>query len=294
METAFQHRVRPILTPVFAGFFAIGAAVALAQSTGGASGAPAFAWPDGKRAAISLTFDDARESQVTSGVPLFAEYGIRVTFYLSPRNIGNNAAAWRRAAAAGHELANHSMTHPCTGNFAWSRDRALEDYTLDRMRVEMVDANRAIEEATGVRPTTFAYPCGQTFVGRGAQVASYVPLVSELFLAGRGWLGETANDPGFVDLAQVLGYPMDDVELNELRPAIDDAIARGQWLVLAGHDIGSAPGPQVTRLSMLRELLADLRRSQRSVWVDTVAKVAAHVKTYRDGFESRGQGRRQP
>ena len=65
-----------------------GTGLALAQSTGTSSGAGAFAWPDGKRAAISLTFDDARESQVTSGVPLFGEYGIRVTFYLSPGNIG--------------------------------------------------------------------------------------------------------------------------------------------------------------------------------------------------------------
>jgi peptidoglycan-N-acetylglucosamine deacetylase len=276
MTTPLRHRLRSIVAPMLAALFGTG--LALAQSTGRSSGARAFAWPDGKRAAISLTFDDARESQVTSGVPLFAEYGIRVTFYLSPRNIGDNAAAWRRAAEAGHELANHSMTHPCTGNFAWSRERALEDYTLDRMRAELVDANRAIEDATGVRPTTFAYPCGQTYVGRGARVASYVPLVSELFLAGRGWLGETANDPGFVDLAQVLGYPMDDMELDQLRPALEDAIARGQWLVLAGHDIGSTQGPQVTRVSMLRELLADLGRPGRGVWVDTVAKVAAFVK----------------
>ncbi|HXI40557.1 MAG TPA: hypothetical protein VNH83_11290, partial [Bryobacteraceae bacterium] len=33
--------------------------------------APAFHWPDGKRVAVSLSFDDARASQVDVGIPLF-------------------------------------------------------------------------------------------------------------------------------------------------------------------------------------------------------------------------------
>jgi peptidoglycan/xylan/chitin deacetylase (PgdA/CDA1 family) len=272
---------------IVAPLLVLSAVAVFAQAPDKAAAQHTFAWPDGRRAALSLTFDDARESQLTAGVPLFGEFGVHVTFYLSPANIGDRAALWRQAANAGHELGNHSMTHPCSGNFAWSRDRALEDYTLDRMRAEMTDANRAIEQAAGIKPTTFAYPCGQTFVGRGAKVSSYVPLVNELFLAGRGWKGESANDPGFVDLAQVLGYSMDDVELDALVPTIDDAIARGQWLVLAGHDIGTSPGLQVTRVSMLRALLADIRRPERGVWVDTVANVAAYVRTHRAKQETR-------
>lgn len=244
------------------------------------SPAPAttFAWPAGKRAAISLSFDDARPSQLDAGVPLFARHKARVTFYLTSQNIKDRAADWRRAAEAGHEMANHSVTHPCSGNFAWSRERALEDYTLDRMRAELVDANGAIEQATGVRPATFAYPCGQKFVGRGPQVKSYVPVVSELFVSGRGWLDEAPNDPAFVDLAQLMAYPMDDVEFEALRPAIDDAIARGQWLVLAGHDIGSSPGSQVTRTSMLDQLFEYVNAPERGVWLDTVGAVSVHVK----------------
>jgi peptidoglycan/xylan/chitin deacetylase (PgdA/CDA1 family) len=221
--------------------------------------APAFAWPAGARAADSLSFDDARPSQLDVGVPLFAERATHVTFYLTANNIGARAGDWKRAAAAGHELANHTATHPCSGNFRWSR-------------------SRLIEQATGVRPVTFAYPCGQKFVGRGAGVASYVPIVNELFLAGRGWLDEAANDPGYADRAQLFGYAMDDVEFSTLKPAVDDAIAGGQWLVLGGHDIGTEPGRQVTRVAMLRALIAYLREPSRRVWVDTVAQVAQHVK----------------
>jgi peptidoglycan-N-acetylglucosamine deacetylase len=247
-----------------------------------ASGARAtFAWPEGKRAAVSLSFDDARESQLDQGLPVFAETGTKVTFYLTANNLGTRAADWRKAAAAGHELGNHSMVHPCSGNFAWSRERALEDFSLDRMRQELNDASRAIEAVTGVRPVTFAYPCGQTFVGRGRGVVSYVPLVSELFVSGRLWLSEAPNDPTYVDLAQLFGYPMDDVDFSGLEPIVRDAIERGQWLVLAGHDIGHTPGKQVTRVEMLRALTRYLHTPGRSVWVDTVGSVASHVQRTR-------------
>jgi peptidoglycan-N-acetylglucosamine deacetylase len=247
-----------------------------------AAGSQSFPWPRGMRAAVSLSFDDARGSQLDVGIPLFAERATHVTFYLTANSVRARAAEWKKAAAAGHELGNHTTTHPCRGNFAWARNRALEDYTLDRIRGEMVEANRLISEATGVTPATFAYPCGQKFVGRGSNVASYVPVVHELFVAGRGWLDEAPNDPAFVDRAQTLGYSMDDVEFSGLKSAVDQAIAGGQWLVLAGHDIGATPGPQVTRVSMLGELIEYLREPSRGVWVDTVARVAEHIKRVRD------------
>lgn len=216
---------------------------------------------------------------------MFAETGTKVTLFLTSKNIGDHAAAWRRAAQAGHEIANHTVSHPCSGNFDWSRDNALEDLTLDRIRREMTDANAAIEQATGVRPATFAYPCGQTFVGRGAHVASYVPVVGELFLAGRGWQGESANDPEFVDLAQVIGCSMDNQDWRTLQPLVDTAIAKGQWLVLGGHDIGSTTGPQVTRIETIRALLQYATAADRGVWVDTFAHVADHIKrTRRSNF----------
>jgi peptidoglycan-N-acetylglucosamine deacetylase len=254
----------------------IGAGTLETRSSGAASAT--FAWPEGKRAAVSLSFDDARESQLDQGLPVLAETGTKVTFYLTANNLGARAADWRKAAAAGHELGNHSTVHPCSGNFAWSRARALEDFTLDRMRQELNDATRAIEAATGVRPVTFAYPCGQTFVGRGRGVASYVPLVSELFISGRLWLSEAPNDPTYVDLAQLFGYPMDDVDFSGLEPVVRDAIDRGQWLVVAGHDIGTTSGKQVTRVEMLRALTRYLQAPNRRVWVDTVGNVATYVK----------------
>ena len=84
-----------------------------------------------------------------------------------PGAIEKRQTAWRAAAQAGHEIGNHSLMHACTGNFAWSRQKALEDYTLARLDAELEQAGVEIKRITGVLPTTFAYPCGQTFVGRG-------------------------------------------------------------------------------------------------------------------------------
>jgi hypothetical protein len=67
-----------------------------------------------------------------------------------------------------------------------------------------------------------------------------------------------------------------------LKSAVDQAIAGGHWLVLAGHDIGVTPGPQVTRVSMLSALIEYLREPSRGVWVDTVAHVAEHIRRTRE------------
>lgn len=240
-----------------------------------------FEWPNAHRAALSLSFDDGRSSQVDAGLPALAQAGLKVTFYVVPSAIEKRQTAWRAAVQAGHEIGSHSLMHPCTGNFAWSRQKALEEYTLPRMDKELDEASRAIERIAGVKPTTFAYPCGQTFVGRGAGTTSYVPLVSRRFLAGRGWLGEAANDPSFVDLSQVIGVSMDNQELAELKPMLDEAIEQGKWLVLAGHDIGDQPGRQVTRVSFLRALGEYVKASERGVWVAPVGIVADWIKQQR-------------
>ncbi len=240
-------------------------------------GVSAFHWPEGKHAALSLSFDDARPSQVDAGLPLFDHYGVKVTFYVSPANLNQREKGWKQAVAGGHEIGNHSLSHPCTGNFAWSRQKALEDFSLEQMRGELTGANAAIMARLGVAPRTFAYPCGQKFVGRGRDLKSYVPLVADLFIAGRGWLDEAPNDPAFCDLAQVLAIPSDNVDFASIRPRIEQALERGLWLVLAGHDIGNTEKPQTTQLSMLEELLRYAQDPAHGLWIDTVQNVAAYI-----------------
>src|ERR1041384_2199449 len=182
-----------------------------------------FQWPGGKRAAISLTFDDARLSQIDRGIPIMDAHGVKGTFYVTVHAVEQRLDLWRRAVANKHEIGNHTLTHPCSGNFAFTRNNALEDYTLPRMEAELTQANDSIQQMLAVRPTTFAYPCGQKFVGRGVQTQSYVPLVAKHFMAGRGFRDEAANHPSCCDLAQLYGVDGDSASFEQLRPWIDAA-----------------------------------------------------------------------
>lgn len=70
--------------------------------------------------AVSLSFDDARASQMDEGLALFDKYGSKVTFYVNPPNMQNRLDAWKQAAAKSYEIGNYTNSHPCSGNFAWS------------------------------------------------------------------------------------------------------------------------------------------------------------------------------
>ena len=41
----------------------------------------AFAWPHGRACALSLTFDDARASQLAVGLPILRAHGVRASFF---------------------------------------------------------------------------------------------------------------------------------------------------------------------------------------------------------------------
>ncbi|MEN6428288.1 MAG: polysaccharide deacetylase family protein [Phycisphaerales bacterium] len=248
---------------------------------GGKTSATRFTWPEGRRVAVSLTFDDARPSQADVGIPIFDEYGVRATFYVSPSRVPERLDAWKAAVAAGHEIGNHSVRHPCTGNFTWSRQKALEDYTLTEMATELDQANAEIHRLLGVHAVTFAYPCGQKFVGRGPDTQSYVPVIAERFIAGRGWRDEGVNDPAFCDPAQLMGVEFDGLTFEQLKVLIDAAAKNGFWLVLCGHEIGEA-GYQTTRADTLRAFCEYARDPQNGLWVDTVANVTRYVLEHRN------------
>lgn len=235
-----------------------------------------FTWPDGKEAAVSLTFDDGRGSQVTKGLDLLNEFHTKATFYVMPSAIEKQLEGWKKVVKSGHEIGNHSLTHPCTGNYVWARSNALEEYTTQKMNADLVESNRLIQQLLGVTPRSFAYPCGQKFVGRGKDTKSYVPVVAALFQSGRGFMDESLNDPQFCDFAQLAGVESDGKDFEEILDRINEAKKNHQWLVLAGHEI-SSEGPQTTRMVMLRKLLAYANDPANGIWIAPVGTVANYV-----------------
>jgi peptidoglycan-N-acetylglucosamine deacetylase len=242
--------------------------------------ATAFEWPERKQIALSLTFDDARESQVQGGTALLDQLGVKATFYVLPEAVESQLEGWRKAKDNGHEIGNHSQKHPCSGNFEWARANALEGYSMKQMKRELLEANKNLENLLGVKVESFAYPCGQTFIRRGKETKSYVPIVADLFITGRGWLDEAPNDPTYCDFAQLTGIEMDGKNFEDILPILEKAKQSNHWVVLAGHEMGES-GAQTTRLSMLKKLIEYSKNPANGVWIAPVGTVAKYVSSKR-------------
>jgi peptidoglycan/xylan/chitin deacetylase (PgdA/CDA1 family) len=99
---------------------------------------------------IALTFDDGPSAKLTPKLlDLLAAHHIKATFFL----IGENAAQYpdivAREAKEGHEVANHSWSHP---NFGKMSD--------DGIRSQVRRTDDAIRIAIGTRPTLLRPPYG--------------------------------------------------------------------------------------------------------------------------------------
>ncbi|MEZ4734944.1 MAG: polysaccharide deacetylase family protein [Caldilineaceae bacterium] len=193
-------------------------------------------WPDHCQGAVSLTFDDGVASQLNIAIPLLDKYGLHATFYVNPRaNYQEQLLPWRVAAMTGHEIGNHTVSHPCSKNFAFIADagrRGLEEMSLDDIEQEIVEAGRRIREVIPEQTAvSYGYTCYQPFVGRGPTRQSYVPVVAKHCVAGRG-RGERPNDPRHCDLWYLWSTPCERMTGAELVGLAEQAAAQGRWAIL--------------------------------------------------------------
>lgn len=99
---------------------------------------------------IALTFDDGPSEKLTPKLlNLLAAHRIKATFFVIGQNVAEFPDIVRRAAREGHEIANHSWSHPNLGK--------MSD---DGVRRELQKTDDAIKSATGVRPTLMRPPYG--------------------------------------------------------------------------------------------------------------------------------------
>ncbi|MBZ2185707.1 MAG: polysaccharide deacetylase family protein [Bryobacter sp.] len=252
--------------------FMLGAPLAAAAQTSG------FPWPAGKRFAVSLSFDDARLSQIDVGQRLLADLKLKATFYVSIPAMLKRLAGWEQMIRDGHEIGNHSFTHPCTGNYRFTRP--LEDFSIEEIAADIDRATAEIESQLGVRPKSFAYPCGQKFIGRGRAARSYVPLIADRFQTGRGYYDEMPNVPSVCDMAALMGTHGDGLEFPAWKGILDKAAGEGRWVIFAGHEIGQL-GHQITSTETLRAFAAYAGDPANGVWLDTVSAIGSYVATHR-------------
>ena len=243
-----------------------------------------FPWPDGKKVAISLTFDDARLSQVDKGIAVLDKHGVKATFYLNPAPMLERKEGWQQAVKNGHEIGNHSNTHPCSGNFLWSRDNALETFTLKTLSSNLDSCSLILKRELGVQTVSFAFPCGQKFIGRGKKTKSYIPLIADKFETGRGWLDEGPNDPSYCDMAQLTGMELDGKSFEQVLELINYAKENQLWLILAGHEMNDE-GSQTSLLSTIDAICAYASDPANGIWIGTVHEIASYVNQKRKALK---------
>jgi peptidoglycan/xylan/chitin deacetylase (PgdA/CDA1 family) len=99
---------------------------------------------------IAMTFDDGPSAKLTPKLlDLLAARHIKVTFFVIGQNVAEHPEVVARAAKEGHEIGNHSWSHP---NFAKMSDAAV--------RNELQKTDDAIQKAIGTRPTLLRPPYG--------------------------------------------------------------------------------------------------------------------------------------
>jgi hypothetical protein len=239
-------------------------------------------WPNGAQGAVSLTFDDGLPSQLALAIPLLDKYDLLGTFYVNPREgYQEQLLPWRRAAQTGHEVGNHTVSHPCSKNFAFIADSnrlALEEMSLADIEAEIVLAGQRIAEVIPDQgPVSYGYTCYQPFVGRGATRQSYVPVVAKHCVAGRG-RGERPNDARHCDLWYLWSTPCERMTGAEMVGISEQAPVQGRWSILTFHGVDE--GHLLVSQGDLEELCAYLARNRERIWVAPVAKVAERVAAF--------------
>lgn len=106
------------------------------------------------RRAIALTFDDGPSESTPELLEILARYRAPATFFQCGANVRRLPEIARQVAAAGHEIGNHSDTHP-----------RLYFQSRDFIYRELAAAQEAIEATTGVRPRYFRAPFGVRWFG---------------------------------------------------------------------------------------------------------------------------------
>jgi hypothetical protein len=245
-----------------------------------------FAWPKDNQAAVSLTYDDDLPIHYNLAGPLLERHNLRATFYPPiESDLRLHPDRWRELAAAGHELGNRTIFHPCRQTdpepYPWRDERSdLAGYTLEQLRIELEVANLVLHLLDGQIERTYGNNCCDTTVGRGSMEIPIGPLLSELFLAARGRLTERiacpANEIRLLDIGCI---HIDGLSFDDLKGLVEIARECSGWAVLMLHGID--PGTHNLYLdegahTHFIAWLAD----QQSVWTAPVRKIARYLKEH--------------
>ena len=242
----------------------------------------------GRSCAVVLTYDDGLNVHLTNAVPALNARKLQGTFYIADYNhsLSNNIDAWRKAAKKGHELANHTLYHPCTGNTKgreWvNPDYDLSKYTLKRVRDEISEMNVLLKAIDGRSERTFAFPCGDTKIGDSSY---YTPLEKD-FVCARG-VKSSMPTIDRVNLNDMPCYTISGRTGEEMIALVKQAMSSHALLVFLFHGVGGEHNLNVS-LEAHQMLLNFLADHKREVWTAPMLNVALQVKSFQQAMKTTG------
>jgi peptidoglycan/xylan/chitin deacetylase (PgdA/CDA1 family) len=241
-------------------------------------------FPERRRAAVSLTYDDGFAQHLDNAIPDLEAAGLRGTFYI-PTGHGmtsstwhTRSAEWKAVAERGHEIGNHTQHHPCSLSHKWVKpNRSLEVYDLSRMEMELVAASRDIRAVVGENyHHTYAYTCGEDWVGQAR--VSYCPMVRRLFPAARLGGGKELVDPMDVQLERVPAWVVPAQSRAEpIIHFIDSAIEQNRWAVLVFHGVQGGHALDVSRQTH-RAVCAHIAKQIDELHCAPFIEIANHLR----------------
>ena len=204
---------------------------------------------------VALTFDDGPSESTPGVLAVLRHYGIQATFFCCGANIERLPEITRAAAAAGHEIGNHTYFHP-----------PLLACGADRVRRELEETQTVIKNTIGRRPGLFRPPYGL----RAPSLARIQPA-----------LGLTAV------LWSVIGwdwkFPRERIARRVLRGADEGAI-----ICLHDGEITNLRADRRETIAALPEIIERLREADYSFV--TAGEMEDQIKiTARDKRLSRGE-----
>lgn len=253
--------------------------VAVTVPSGFAAEKKPFTWPNGAKAAVNLAYDDALDSQLDNAIPALDKYKLKGSFYLTlaSETLDKRLEDWRAAAATGHELANHTIFHQCSGALPGRDSWVVPHRDLDKTDVNaLVDqirfANLFLYALDGKRERTYTTPCGDLKAGG----EDYLPLIKSEFVAIKAAFGGVIPDMNTLDPYAVTVTVPENVTGKQLINIVKEAADKGTMANFTFHGIGG------DHLSVSKEaheeLLKYLADNKNIYWTDTFLNIMKHVK----------------
>jgi peptidoglycan/xylan/chitin deacetylase (PgdA/CDA1 family) len=251
-----------------------------ASSVYAAEGDAAFKWPKGQKAAVSLSYDDALDSQLDHAIPTLNKYGLKGTFYvkLASPVIDKRLPEWRAAAKKGHELGNHSLFHQCSKSLPgrdWvEADQDLDKLTVGQMKDQVLLANTFLYAIDGKRERTFTAPC----IDKNAGGKNYIDAIKSEFVAIKVESGGVTPDMNKLDPYAVgVAFPTN-VTGQQLIDIVKEAAEKGTMANFTFHGVG---GDHLsTSVEAHEELVKYLAAHKDIYWVDTFVNEMKYVRAH--------------